>query len=102
MRPRGARAEAPGGRADYEFYSRGAGDGRRLLIQRIRIEGRVAVPETAVGRTPGTRWFRAALEDTKVQVSQLNKRAAPCCSITSENLLPRLQQRLRDASRRNA
>lgn len=68
MRPRGVRAEAPGGRADYEFYSCGTGDGRRLLIQRIRIEGRVTVPETAVGRTPGTRWFRAALKDTKCEL----------------------------------
>jgi len=65
VRPRGARAEASGRRADYEFYSRGTGDGRCLLIQGIRIEGRVAVPETAVGRAPRTRWFGATLEDTK-------------------------------------
>lgn len=65
MRPRGARAEAPGGRADYEFYPRGTGDGRGLLIQGVWIERRVAVPETAVGRAPGTRWFGAVLEDIK-------------------------------------
>lgn len=70
MRPRGARAEAPGGRADHEFHPRGAGDGRRLLVQRVRIQGRVAVPQTVgLVRVPGARGVDAALEDTKRRVS---------------------------------
>lgn len=44
-RPRDARAEASSGRADHELHPRGTDDGgRRLLIQRVRIKRRVAVP----------------------------------------------------------
>lgn len=67
MRPGSASVKTPGGRTDHELDSRGTGDGRCLLIQGVRIERRVAVPETAVVRVPRTRCFGAALEDTKIR-----------------------------------
>jgi len=78
MRPCGARTEASGGRADHELYPRGTSDGRRLLIQGVRIERRIAVPKAAAVRTPGTRWFAAALEDTKILINWPSRGAFGC------------------------
>lgn len=59
MWPDRALTEASGRRTDDEFHSCSASDRRGLLIQGVRIQGGIAVPEAAVGRAPGTRWFGA-------------------------------------------
>lgn len=63
MWPDRALTEASGRRTDDEFHSCSASDRRGLLIQGVRIQGGIAVPEAAVGRAPGTRWFGATLKN---------------------------------------
>lgn len=63
MRPDRALTEASGRRTDDEFHSCSASDRRGLLVQGVRIQGGVAVPEAAVGRAPWTRWFGATLKN---------------------------------------
>lgn len=63
MWPDRALTEASGRRTDDEFHSCSAGDRRGLLVQGVRIQGGIAVPEAAVGRTPRTRWFGATLKN---------------------------------------
>lgn len=63
MWPDRALTEASGRRADDEFHSCSASDRRGLLVQGVRIQGGIAVPEAAVGRAPRTRWFGATLKN---------------------------------------
>lgn len=59
MRPDGTLPETSGRRTDDKFHFGRAGHRRSLLIQGVRVQRGIAVPEAAVRRAPRTRWFGA-------------------------------------------
>lgn len=70
MRPGRARPEASSRRAKNELDPGRTSDRRSFLIERIRIQWRVAVSKTAVGWTPGTGWFRTSEKKPAAQTRE--------------------------------
>ena len=71
MGPDGTLPETSGRRTDDKFHFSRASHRRSLLIQGVRVQRRVAVPEATVRRAPRTRWFGAALKNIDASVSDV-------------------------------
>lgn len=72
MRPDGTLPETSGRRTDDKFHFGRAGHRRSLLIQGVRVQRGIAVPEAAVRRAPRTRWFGATLKNINAPVSDVS------------------------------
>lgn len=68
MRPDRTLSKSSGRRTDKEFQP-GRRYHRHLLIQRVRVQGRIAASEAAARGAPGARWFGATLKTHRLRLA---------------------------------